>query len=93
MKWRVVWGRKATNDIDAISEYIAKGSRRAAKRVSHYIRQAARPLAKSPRLGRAIDSDTTRELILVRYPYVLVYQLVDHEVRILAVFHQSQNRP
>jgi toxin ParE1/3/4 len=93
MTWRVIWSRRAAGDVDAITEYIAKDSRRAAKRVAAYIRQSARPLARSPRLGRAIDSDTTRELILVRYPYVLVYQLVDDDVRILAVFHQAQNRP
>lgn len=93
MKWRVVWSRRAASDVDAIAEYIAKDSTRAAKRVVHYIRQAARPLERSPRLGKATDSDATRELVLARYPYVLVYQLVDGEVRILAVYHQAQNRP
>ena len=93
MRWRVRWSRRATNEIDAIAEYIGKDSRRSARRVASYIRAAARPLARSPRLGRAIDTDATRELILPRYPYVLVYQLVDKEVRILAVFHQAQARP
>ncbi len=93
MRLRIRWSRRATNDIDAITDYIAKDSKGAAKRIGSYIRAAARPLATSPRLGRAVDTETTRELILSRYPYVLVYQLVDDEIRILAVFHQAQNRP
>ena len=33
-----------------------------------------------------------REFILTRYPYVLVYEILDEEVRILAVFHHRQQR-
>lgn len=34
-----------------------------------------------------------RELILSRYPYVLAYRIENDEGRILAVYHQAQNRP
>ncbi|MBC7768345.1 MAG: type II toxin-antitoxin system RelE/ParE family toxin [Phycisphaerales bacterium] len=93
MKLRVVWGRRAATDVDAIVEFIAQDSKPAAKRVALYIRRSARLLQSSPWLGRATQSDETRELILSRYPYVLVYEIGAGEVRILAVFHQSQNRP
>jgi addiction module RelE/StbE family toxin len=92
MKLRVVWGRRAANDLDAIAEFISKDSKAAARRVVQYIRKSAVILRESPRLGRA-SLDGKRELILSRYPYILVYEVSDDEVRILAVFHQSQDRP
>lgn len=79
-------------DVDAIAEFIAKDSKPAAKRVVHYIRRSAQLLQYSPRLGRA-TGDEKRELILWRYPYILVYRIDQDEVRILAVFHQSQDWP
>ncbi len=33
-----------------------------------------------------------REFILTRYPYTLVYENLDDEVRVLAVFHHRQQR-
>ncbi len=92
MKLRVVWGRRAAHDVDAIAEFIAKDSNRAANKVVRYIRKSAELLQRAPRLGRA-SLEGKRELILSRYPYVLVYRIEEDEVRILAVFHQSQDRP
>jgi toxin ParE1/3/4 len=89
---RVVWGRRAAADIDAIAEYIARDSKTAAKRVAQHIRKCARLLQRSPYLGIATYDDK-RELIVSRYLYVLVYRVDQDEVRVLAVFHQSQNRP
>ena len=92
MKLRVVWGRRAANDVDAIAKFIAKDSKRAANKVVRYIRKSAALLQDSPHLGRA-SLEGKRELILSRYPYILAYRIENHEVRILAVYHQSQNRP
>jgi toxin ParE1/3/4 len=50
-------------------------------------------LKSFPRRGRATDRVDIRELVLTRYPYTIIYEIADAEVRILAVFHQAQNRP
>lgn len=92
MRFKVVWGRRAANDVEAIADFIARDSKRAAKRVVTYIRKSALLLQRSPHLGRA-TRENKRELILSRYPYILVYEIANEEVRILAVFHQSQDRP
>lgn len=87
----VVWHRRATEDLNAIAAHIAKDSPRSAQRVAAYITNAALLLETSPELGRAVD-DGTRELVLTRYRYVLVYEIVGDDVRILAVFHHHQQR-
>ncbi|MGD9968098.1 MAG: type II toxin-antitoxin system RelE/ParE family toxin [Hyphomonadaceae bacterium] len=88
---KVVWDDEALDDLDAIGEFISRDNSVAARRVVERIRDTSRLLETSPRLGKPID-ERTRELILRRYPYVLVYEIAQGEVRILAVFHHAQNR-
>ncbi|MEJ0060944.1 MAG: type II toxin-antitoxin system RelE/ParE family toxin [Terricaulis sp.] len=89
---RLVWDARALADLESISEYIAADSKKAAARVVSYIRERALVLEAMPKLGMASSDPGTRELILPRFPYVLVYEIAGDEVRILAVFHQQQNR-
>jgi toxin ParE1/3/4 len=90
---RVVWDDEALDDLDSIGAFIANDNPRAARRVVERIRERSQLLETSPRLGKPIvERPGARELILSRYPYVLVYEIEDDEVHILAVFHQSQDR-
>ncbi len=89
---RLVWDDRALGDLDAISSYIAADSPRSAVRVVEYIRKAALSLEISPELGLACPEPGLREFILTRYPYILVYEIVADEVRILALFHHRQQR-
>ena len=89
---RLVWDGRALDDLDSIAAYIAGDSPRAAARVVAYIKNAALSLETSPELGLASPERGVREFILTRYPYILVYEIADDEVRILAVFHHRQLR-
>ncbi len=90
---RVVWDDEALDDLDSIGAFIASDNPQAAMRVVERIRERSLLLEASPRLGKPIaEQPGLRELILSRYPYVLVYEIDDGVVRILAVFHQSQDR-
>jgi toxin ParE1/3/4 len=90
----VVWDDEALDDLDSIGAFIASDNPAAARRVVEHIRERSLLLEASPRLGKPIAERLgARELILSRYPYVLAYEIDGDEVRILAVFHQSQNRP
>ncbi len=83
----VVWDEDALSDLETIGAFIAQDSPSAARRV-------ARLLETSPHLGRpAMGREGVRELTISRYPYVLVYEIANEELRILAVVHQAQNRP
>lgn len=89
---RVLWDARAVEELSAIAGYIAKDSPQSAQRVVRYIRDRAQLLETSPELGRAVDG-AFFELVLSRYPYILVYEIAGEEVRILAIFHHRQQRP
>jgi toxin ParE1/3/4 len=89
---RVVWDDDALRDLETIAAYIAPNSASAARRVISYLRDKAQLLDSSPELGRASREAGVRELIASRYPYIIVYELDVHEVRIVAVVHQSRDR-
>ncbi len=88
----LAWDDRALDDLTAIADYIAADSPRSAIRVVEYIRNAALTLETFPELGVACPEPGLREFILTRYPYILAYEIVGEEVRILAVFHHRQQR-
>lgn len=90
---RVEWSDHALNDLDAIHLHITRDNPRAANRVVDFIRQSVGRLADWPKMGRAHANEELRELVITRFPYVVVYEIEADEVRILASFHQAQHRP
>lgn len=68
-----------------------KDSPAAACRVVKAIREQVKPLAEHPQLGRVGILDGTRELVISRLPYLVVYQLEGFTVTILAVVHTARN--
>jgi toxin ParE1/3/4 len=71
MIMKVVWDDEALDDLDSIGDFISRDNPPAAQRVIERIRDTSLLLETSPRLGKPVD-ERTRELILRRYPYVLV---------------------
>jgi toxin ParE1/3/4 len=63
-------------------------------RVGAGIREAAEVLRYFPYSGREGRSPDTREWVVRRYPYVIVYAIgpSDEGVTILGVFHCAQKR-
>ena len=88
----VAWDDEAIADLNAIADFISKDSKRAAAKVVTYIRDRALLLETSPELGRVTPDGRFRELVLSRFPYILLHTISDDEVRIVAVFHHSQKR-
>jgi toxin ParE1/3/4 len=89
----VVWRPAALNDLESIREFIEQDNPDAGARVYEAIRAAADPLANHPNIGRAGRVDGTRELALPRLPYIIVYRVVEAQIRILSVIHTSRERP
>jgi len=90
---RLRWDVAALADVDAIGAYISRDSPGAAKRVTAYIHRVAANLEFSPRMGREVEGDLWREVVLSRYPYIVSYRIDGDEVLVLAVIHQARNRP
>lgn len=90
---KVLFTSAARADIAAIFEYIARDNRNAARQVVAAIEYATDRLALFPQSGRVGAVETTRELVVPRLPFIVVYRIQGDMVEIIAVFHAAQDRP
>jgi toxin ParE1/3/4 len=49
-------------------------------------------LRSTPNRGRAGRAEGTRELVLPRLPYIVVYRVTESDVEILHIYHGAQHR-
>ena len=88
MAHRVVWSRRAVQDLEEIAEYIAKDSPAYAAVVVRTILSRVQVLLRFPRSGRKVpefDDENIRELLA--YSYRVIYRIHTEEVIIAAVVH------
>ena len=91
---KVLFARRAQQDLDAIVAYVRSHNPAAGRRVGESILNAVRNLATSPRAGRAQSISGLRKLVTRRYRY-FIYYLVDDdadEVIIVAILHPARSR-
>jgi toxin ParE1/3/4 len=90
---KLVFDDRALGDLEGIYRWIAQDSPRAAKAVVERIFASSELLASFPYMGRAGREEGTREWVVPRLPYIVVYEV--HEVRgevvVIAVFHGAQD--
>lgn len=85
---------QALGDVESLHAYIAaRQSPARAYRVASLIRTAINRLVLFPELGRAGRLADTRELVVPRLPYLVVYLLQGDDVIIQRVLHTSQQWP
>ncbi len=88
----VVWSRRALRDRDRIHSYIATHSSPArAYTVIRAIVERADWLADNPDGGKEI-APMRRELVLSSVPYVIEYERRPDRIRLLYIWHHSQDR-
>jgi plasmid stabilization system protein ParE len=88
MAHRVVWSRRALQDLEVIAEYIAEDSPAYTAAVVKNIVQQTKQLSQFPRSGRKVpefDDENIREVFA--YSYRIIYRLQQDEVLIAAVIH------
>jgi toxin ParE1/3/4 len=88
MAHRVVWSRRASQDLEAIADYIATDSPTYAGIVVKKVVHQTKLLSRFPRSGRKVpefDNENIRELLV--YSYRVIYRLEEREVVIAAVIH------
>lgn len=90
---RIVWRRRALDDLRALHDYVAKDDPRAAQRVGRAITTAVARLANLPHMGRPGRISGTRELIVSRTLYVIPYRVKGDEAQILRVYHAARRWP
>ncbi len=90
------WTKPANDDFLGIVRWIAADNRAAASRVGQRILDAVRQLDDFPLRGRPGRSPGTRELVISRLPYLVVYSADAADPRtvvILRVLHGAMLWP
>jgi addiction module RelE/StbE family toxin len=90
---RLRWTPAAADDLEAIGDYLARHLPTFAQSTILEIYQAILTLRSTPYRGRAGREEGTRELVLPRLPYIVVYRVRENDVEILHIYHGAQHRP
>jgi toxin ParE1/3/4 len=89
---KVVWSKRALNDLDVIFEFISSDSSRYAHSTIEKVTQSTDILKNQPRAGRVVPEfkeENLRELIVCNYR--IIYELADHnQIVVLTVHHSSR---
>lgn len=88
----LLWTPEAVRDRDDIYDYIEKDNPLAALSLDDLISERAAVLQDYPRMGRAGRVPDTFELV-VHSSYMVVYDIVEMQVRILNVVHTARQWP
>jgi len=86
------WLRSGRDSLRRHVEFLAADNPSAASRVRRQIRTTVLRLCEFPQSGRAGHVSGTRELVVSRLPYVVVYRVTRDAVEIIRVLHTSMNR-
>ncbi len=89
----VIWSEEATADLQDIFDGISDESAQNALLVDERICKQTDSLAQFPSLGRSSVIDGIRELVIDRTPYLAMYRIEEHCIRIVRIVHGSQTRP
>ena len=90
---QVQWTVSAGNDRENAINYIAADSLTAALSQLDEIEGQTDRLADYPKLGRPGRVKGTRELVVNRTPFIVVYRIKGEIVQILRVLHGAQQWP
>jgi toxin ParE1/3/4 len=90
---RIVWTWPATQDLEHQIRHIAKENPSAAREQLRRIRSQYPALARHPELGHPGRVPETRELVISRTPFLLVYRITAAQIEILRMLHGAQQWP
>jgi toxin ParE1/3/4 len=89
----IVWLRRAIADRDAQLNYIAQDNASAAIEQGDRVAQQVGQLAQHPKMGRAGRKHGTRELVISRTPFIVVYRLKGKRIELVRLLHGAQQWP
>jgi len=88
---RILWLSDAREDVKDLFLYILENNPAAARRVRKNIYDSVKGLADNPAMGRPGRVFGTRELVIPKTPYILVYRVRNDVVEILRVIHGARD--
>ena len=89
----VLWSPGAIRDVRHLRAYIAQRDPGSAAVVIARLRSAVRILEEFPSYGRPGKVPGTRELVVPRTPYIVIYRIAGQHVQLARVLHGAQEWP
>jgi toxin ParE1/3/4 len=89
----VDWLPSATYDLEDLRRYIERDDPGSAAVIADRLLNAVETLRDFPRRGRPGSETGTRELVVARTPYIVIYQIADEVVEILRIIHGARQWP
>lgn len=89
----IEWLPGANQDFESIVEYIADDNPIAAIEQGDEIENQLSLLITHPKMGHPGRVKGTREIVIVRTPYIAVYRIKGKIIQILRVLHGAQKWP
>lgn len=86
----IVWSVQASQQYLGALQFLTERNEPAAAKLQQRIRNTVSALALRP-IGRSGLAAGTFEKIVLGTPYLLIYELVGDELRLLRLFHMSQD--
>ena len=90
---KIRWTHPALNDLFAAQTYVAQHNPQAAQAMAQRLWDAAQDLENHPQIGRPGHALDTRERVVPRTPYLIVYRLRHDTVEILCIWHGRRDWP
>jgi toxin ParE1/3/4 len=90
---RVLWSATARSDLWDIRRYIARSNPAGADDTVRRILRAVENLKSFPELGRVGRLAGSRELVIPRSPFIVVYAVDGQTIEILAAIHAARRWP
>lgn len=89
----IVWLEDADAELDQIVADIGSHNPAAAVAIDLRVHAAIEHLSTFPEAGRLGRIAGTRELLVIDYPYVVIYRVLTMQVLILGIRHTSRQWP
>lgn len=89
----LVWLQRAIQDRDAQLDYIAQDNPTAAVSQGDRIAEQIEILQQHPQMGRPGRKQGTRELVISRTPFIVIYRIKGKRIELLRVLHGAQQWP
>lgn len=90
----IIWSDDALNDVELAKKYyIQEGDKVLARHFLTEVQQKILQLYDLPHLGRIGEVFGTKELILQKFPFKVIYKIQESHLFVIAFIHQKQLYP